>query len=110
MISYDDFQKVQIKVGRIVSVQDFPEAHNPSYKLVVDFGKELGTKKSCAQLTVHYSKQDLQDRLVAAVVNFPVKQIGPATSEVLVLGFPDEDGEPVLVEPSQDVPLGGKLY
>jgi len=110
MIEYQDFEQVDIRVGKIISVEEFPEARTPSYKLKVDFGVELGIKKSCAQLTANYSLAELEGKLVAAVVNFPPRQIGPAMSEVLVLGFPNEVGEPVLVSPSKDVPLGGRLY
>lgn len=110
MITYSDFEQVDIRVGRVVAVEEFPAARIPSYKLKVDFGDEIGIKKSCAQLTANYSTTELEGRLVAAVVNFPPRQIGPAMSEVLVLGFPDERGEPVLVEPNHGVPLGGKLY
>lgn len=110
MIEYQDFQKVDIRVGKVLDAVDFPEAHNPSYRLKIDFGPAIGVKKSCAQLTANYTTKALQGKLVAAVVNFPAKQIGPAISEVLVLGFPDEKGEPVLIEPSQSVPLGGQLY
>lgn len=110
MIEYSDFEKVEIRVGQIIEVEDFPEARNPSYKLKIDFGSEIGLKKSCAQLTKNYSKEDLQLRFVLAVVNFPPRQIGPAMSEVLTLGVPDEDGECVLIEPSLGVPIGGRLF
>ncbi|MBI2798543.1 tRNA-binding protein [Candidatus Saccharibacteria bacterium] len=110
MISIEDFDKVDIRVGKIVEVNDFPEARKPSYKLKIDFGKEIGIKKSCAQLPQNYSKEELEGKLVAAVVNFPPRQIGPTTSEVLTLGFPDEDGNAVLITSTKDVPLGGKLF
>lgn len=109
-INYDDFEKVDIRVGRIVDVQDFPEARHPAYKLWVDFGGELGIKKTSAQVTQNYSHDDLKGRLVAAVVNFPPKQIGKYMSEILVLGFPDADGNVTLVQPDKDVPLGGRLH
>ena len=110
MISYDDFAKVDIRVGRIVKVEDFPQARKPAYKLLIDFGPELGIKRSSAQITNHYTKEELVGRQVIAVVNFPTKQIGPFLSEVLTLGVPDEDGRVVLLNPTQDVPLGGKMF
>jgi len=109
-ISYDDFAKVDIRVGTIVGVDAFPEARKPAFKLRVDFGPEVGIKRSSAQVTVHYRPEDLLGRQVAAVVNFPPRQIGPFMSEVLVLGFPDEAGAVVLVGPSRPVPDGGKLF
>ena len=109
-ISYDDFAKVDIRVGTIVGVDAFPEARKPAFKLRVDFGPEVGIKRSSAQVTVHYRPEDLLGRQVAAVVNFPPRQIGPFMSEVLVLGFPDAAGAVVLVGPSQAVPDGGKLF
>lgn len=110
MIEYADFEKVDIRVGKIVDVEDYPEARNPSYKLKIDFGAERGVKKSVGQFPPNYSKEELQGKLVACVVNFPPRQIGPAVSEVLTLGFPDTDGKAVLVSPSKDVPLGGRLF
>jgi tRNA-binding protein len=109
-ISYDDFAKVDIRVGTIVGVDAFPEARKPAFKLRVDFGPGIGVKRSSAQVTVHYRPEDLLGRQVAAVVNFPPRQIGPFMSEVLVLGFPDEAGAVVLVGPSRAVPDGGKLF
>ena len=109
-ISYDDFAKVDIRVGTIVGVDAFPEARKPAFKLRVDFGPGIGVKRSSAQVTVHYRREDLLGRQVAAVVNFPPRQIGPFMSEVLVLGFPDAAGAVVLVGPSQAVPDGGKLF
>lgn len=110
MISYDDFEKVDIRVGRITRAEPFPEARKPAYRLWLDFGPEIGEKRSSAQITVHYSPEDLIGRQVLAVVNFPPRQIGPVRSEVLVLGVPDENGAVVLIGPGQDVPLGGRLF
>lgn len=109
-ISYDDFEKIDIRVGRIVDVQDFPEARRPAYKLQVDFGPGIGIKKTSAQVTQNYNHDELNGKLVAAVVNFPPKQIGKYMSEILVLGFPDADGNVTLISPNKDVPLGGRLY
>jgi len=109
-IGYDDFAKVDIRVGTIVGVDAFPEARKPAFKLRVDFGPGIGVRRSSAQVTVHYRPEDLLGRQVAAVVNFPPRQIGPFMSEVLVLGFPDAAGAVVLVGPSQAVPDGGKLF
>ncbi len=110
MITFADFEKVEIRVGRIVSVDDYPAARKPSYKLVVDFGENIGLKKSIAQLVSNYNKDELKDKYVMAVVNFPPRQIGPSKSEVLVVGVPDESGDCILISPDTDVPLGGKLY
>jgi tRNA-binding protein len=110
VISYEDFDKVDIRVGRIVRAEPFPEARKPAYRLWVDFGPEIGERKSSAQITRHYALDDLPGRLVLAVVNFPPRQIGPMRSEVLVLGAPDEDGEVVLLMPERDVPLGGRMF
>ena len=110
MINLEQFEAVDIRVGKVIEVSEFPEARSPAYKLKIDFGDTIGVKKSCAQLTANYSLAELEGKLVAAVVNFPPRQIGPAMSEVLVLGFPDELDQPILVEPSKSVPLGGKLY
>jgi tRNA-binding protein len=109
-LSYAEFQRVDIRVGRIVLVEDFPAARKPAYKLQVDFGAPIGVKTSSAQATKHYSKEHLLHRLVVAVVNFPPKQIGPFMSEVLTLGVPDGDGGVVLLVPEQDVPIGGRLF
>ena len=110
MISYDDFEKVDIRVGRIVKVEDFPQARKPAFKLEIDFGPQIGRKRSSAQITKHYTKEELLDRLVMAVVNFPPRQIGPFMSEVLTLGVPDSEGGVVLLMPTTDVPLGGKTF
>jgi len=109
-ITYDDFEKVDIRVGRITRAEPFPEARKPAYKLWVDFGPEIGEKRSSAQVTKHYSIDELVGRQVLAVVNFPPRQIGPVKSEVLVLGVPDEEGAVVLIGPGHEVPLGGKLF
>lgn len=109
-IDFDDFLKVDIRTGTIVEAQDFPEARKPAYKLVIDFGPEIGIKKSSAQITKHYTKDDLKGKQVVAVVNFPPRQIGPVMSEVLTLGVPDEDGEVVLLTPTQGAPNGGRMF
>ncbi|TKD22551.1 tRNA-binding protein [Rhodobacter capsulatus] len=109
-ISYDDFAKVDIRVGRIVDVQPFPEARKAAYKLWVDFGPDIGVKKSSAQVTAHYTPETLMGRQVLGVVNFPPRQIGPFRSEALVLGLPDETGAVVLIGPGQEVPLGGRMF
>lgn len=109
-ITFDDFLKVDVRVGTIIDVQDFPEAHKPAYKLRIDFGEEIGKKKTSAQITQNYTKKDLIGSQVAAVVNFPEKQIGPFMSQVLTLGFPDTDGNVVLIRPSKEIPNGGRLY
>ncbi len=109
-VSYSEFQRVDIRVGRIVAVDDFPEARKPAYKLKIDFGSAIGVKTSSAQVTTHYSKDALLNRLVVAVINFPPKQIGPYMSQVLTLGVPDEDGGVVLLAPERDVPLGGRMF
>ena len=108
--SFDDFMKLDIRVGRITRAEDFPEAHKPAYKLWIDFGLELGEKKSSAQITKHYTLEELIGKDVMAVVNFPPSQIGPVKSEVLTLGVPDENGDVVLVTPDKNVPIGGRLY
>ncbi len=109
-ISFDDFLKVDIRVGRIVRAEPFPEARKPAIRLWVDFGPEIGEKKSSAQITRHYTPEELPGKRVMAVVNFPPRQIGKVMSEVLVLGVPDADGEVVLLTPDKDVPLGGRMY
>ena len=109
-ISWTDFEKVDIKVGRIVEVEPFPEARNPSIKLAVDFGPEIGVKRSSAQITAHYTPEKLLGKLVVAVVNFPVKRIAGMKSEVLVLGVPDKEGAVVLLAPDHEVPLGGRMF
>ena len=110
LLSYAEFQRVDIRVGRVVAVDDFPEARKPAYKLRIDFGSEIGIRKSSAQATKYYSKEALLNRLVVAVVNFPPKQIGPYMSEVLTLGVPDADGAVVLLGPERDVPVGGRMF
>lgn len=110
MISYDDFQTVDIRVGRITRAEPYPEARKPAIKLWVDFGPAIGEKRSSAQITRHYTPEALVGRQVLAVVNFPPRQIGKVMSEVLVLGVPDADGEVVLIGPGHEVPLGGRMY
>jgi tRNA-binding protein len=110
MITFSDFEKVDVRVGRITRVERFPEARKPAYKLHIDFGPELGTKRSSAQLTARYKLGELEGRLVLAVINFPPRQIGPFVSEVLTLGVPDGDGHVVLVRPEAEVPLGVRLF
>jgi tRNA-binding protein len=109
-IGYDDFRKVDIRVGTIVEVEPYPEARRPALKLRIDFGPAIGMKRSSAQITAHYRAEELVGRQVAAVVNFPPKQIGKFMSEVLVLGFPDAAGEVVMIAPDRPVPNGGRLY
>lgn len=109
-ITFDDFLRVDIRVGTIVEAEPFPEARKPAIRLVIDFGGEIGRKKSSAQITRHYTPEQLIGRQVSAVVNFPPRQIGPMMSEVLTLGFPDADGEVVLVVPDKSVPNGGRLF
>lgn len=111
MATIEDFQKLDIRVGKIVEVEDFPEARKPSYKLTIDFGSEIGVKRSSAQLVKHYKKQDLIGKKVLGVVNFPPRKIGPFMSECLTLGVPDADYECVLIVPDRDdAIIGGKLY
>jgi tRNA-binding protein len=109
-ISFDDFARIDIRVGTIIAVEPYPEARKPAYKLTVDFGQEIGTRRSSAQITRHYAIESLVGRQVAAVINFPPKQIGKFRSEVLVLGFPDASGEVVLIQPERQVPNGGRLF
>jgi len=109
-IPFDDFMNVDIRVGLVKDVQDFPEARKPAFKLFIDFGDEIGMKKTSAQITKHYTKEELIGRQVLAVVNFAPRQIGPFMSEVLTLGVPDEDGEVVLLQPDKNVPLGGRMF
>lgn len=109
-ITFDDFLKIDIRVGVIVAAEPFPEARKPAIKLRIDFGPEIGEKKSSAQIVKHYSPDQLIGKRVLAVVNFPPRQIGKFMSEVLTLGVPDEAGEVVLIKPDKDVPLGGRLF
>lgn len=108
-ITWDDFAKVELRVGTIVQAEDFPEARKPAYKLTVDFGPDIGEKKSSAQITTHYTKEDLVGKRVIGVVNFPPKQVGPFMSECLVTGFYDANNEVVLAAPDGEVPNGAKL-
>jgi tRNA-binding protein len=109
-IDFEQFLAVDIRIGRILVAEEFPEARKPAYKLTIDFGDVIGTKRSSAQITEHYTLSDLPGRLVAAVVNFPPRQIGKFMSQVLTLGFPDENGAVVLFAPDRDVPLGSRLF
>lgn len=109
-ILFDDFMKVDVRVGRVVAADPFPEARKPAWKLTIDFGPDIGVKKSSAQITTHYTLDELIGRKVAAVVNFAPRQIGPFMSEVLTLGFPDAAGEVVLVGVDREVPVGGRLF
>ncbi len=109
MISYNDFEKIDIRVGKIIQVDDFPQARKPAYKLMIDFGPEIGLKRSSAQIT-NYTKEELLGKLVMGVVNFPPRQIGPFRSEVLTLGVPDGNGNVILLTPTHEVPLGGKIF
>lgn len=109
-IGFDDFLAVDIRVGTIVAAEPFPEARKPALKLTIDFGPTIGAKRSSAQITEHYAIEDLVGRQVAAVINFPPRQIGPMMSEVLTLGFPDAEARVVLVQPSKPVPNGGRLF
>ena len=109
-ITYNDFLKVDIRVGKIIEATEFSEARNPAYKLKIDFGSDIGVKKTSAQITQNYTTEELVGKLCTAVVNFPPKQIGPFMSEVLVLGFNDDNGNITLASPNHDAPLGGKLH
>ncbi len=109
MIEFDDFLKVDMRVGRITEVEDFPEARKPAWKLTIDFGDEIGIKRSSAQIT-NYAREELEGRLVVAVVNFPPRQIGPVRSEVLTLGASNDAGEVILLAPDSDVPLGARVH
>ena len=109
-IGWEDFEKVDIRVGEVIEAEPFPEARKPSIKLIVDFGPDVGTRRTSAQLTVHYEPEALVGRQVVAVVNFPSKRIAGFKSEVLVLGVPDESGEVVLLSPDRDVPPGGRMF
>ena|SRR5688572_30000791 len=108
-IEFDDFMRVDVRVGRIVAVEDFPEARKPAWKLRIDFGPEIGEKRCSAQIT-NYARDELEGKLVVAVVNFPPRQIGPVRSEVLTLGVPDEEGRVILLSPDAEVPLGGRMF
>ena len=108
-IPFEEFLAVDMRVGRVTAVDEFPEARKPAWKLTIDFGAEVGVKRSSAQVT-NYSREELEGRLVVAVVNFPPRQIGPFMSEVLTLGVPDEDGNVILLRPTADVPVGGRMF
>jgi tRNA-binding protein len=108
-IAFDDFLAVDMRVGRVTGVEEFPEARKPAWKLTIDFGEELGTRRSSAQIT-NYAREELEGRLVVAVVNFPPRQIGPFMSEVLVLGASDSEGRIILLHPDTDVPLGARIH
>jgi len=110
MATIDDFQKLDIRVGKILAAENFPEARKPAYKLTIDCGPEIGIKKSSAQIVANYKIEDLVGRLVLCVVNFPPRQIGPFMSEVLTLGVPDAKGDVVLIQPDEEVPIGGRLF
>ena len=109
-VSFEQFLAIDIRVGRVVAVEPFPEARKPAYKLTIDFGSAIGRKRSSSQITEHYTPEELMGRMVAAVVNFPPRQIGKFMSEVLTLGFPDANGAVVLFAPDRDVPVGGRLF
>lgn len=109
-ILFEDFEKVDIRVGKVVDAETYPEARRPAFKVWVDFGSEIGILKTSAQITVHYSVEELLGTLVGGVVNFPSKQIGKFMSEFLLLGFPDENGNVVLMQPNKKVPLGSRLF
>ena len=110
MATFADFEKIDIRVGRVIAAEPFPDARKPAVKLTIDFGPTVGIRRSSAQLTVRYTPEALVGRLVLAVVNFPPRQIGPFMSEVLTLGFPDADGEVVLISPERAVPNGGRMF
>lgn len=110
MISYKDFEKIDVRAGRIVSAEHFPEARKPAYKLRIDFGAEIGIKRSSAQIVSYYTPETLIGTIVIAVVNFPPKQVGPFLSEVLTLGMPDDKGDIVLIRPDKDVPPGSRMF
>lgn len=110
LANIDDFLKIDVRVGKIIKVEDFPEARKPSYKLTIDFGDEIGIKRSSAQLVDHYTKEQLEGKLVLGVVNLEPRQIGPFVSESLTLGVPDQDHRCILVVPDKEAPVGGKLY
>ena len=109
-ITWNDFEKVELRIGTIIEVKEFPEAKKPAYKLTIDFGDEIGIKKSSAQITKHYSKEELVGKQIVAVINFPPKQVGGFLSECLVTGFADENGDIVLTQPERKVPNGSKLF
>ncbi|WP_457094249.1 tRNA-binding protein [Microvirga sp. P5_D2] len=109
-ITFDDFLKVDIRVGRIVAAEPFPQARKPAYKLTIDFGSDIGTKRSSVQITVNHKIDELVGTEVLAVVNFPPRQIGPFMSEVLTLGVPDANGDVMLIRPDREVPIGGRLF
>ena len=106
----DDLHKIDMRVGRILEVRDFPEARKPAYQLTIDFGKEIGTKTSSAQITELYTRDSLRGKLIIGIINFPPRQIGPFTSEVLILGVPDDQGRVVLLKPERGVPVGERVY
>ncbi len=110
MATITDFDKIDIRVGKIIDVRDFPEARKPAYKLTIDFGAEIGVKNSSAQITENYAKSDLMEKVVLGIVNLPPRQIGPFISEVLTLGVPDETGAVILVAPDDNAPLGSRLF
>lgn len=110
MATIDDFNRLDIRVGKIIKVEDFPEARKPAYKLSIDFGEEIGIKHSSAQLVDLYTKEELEGKLILGIVNFPPRQIGPFTSEVLTTGVPDREHRCILIVPDKDAPLGAKLY
>lgn len=111
MATYEDFSKLDIRVGKIIEIEDFPEARKPAYKLTIDFGSEVGIKRSSVQIVKYYKKEDLKEKLILGVVNFPPRQIGPFLSEVLTLGVPDENGDCILITPDKtNAVIGGKLF